>query len=47
MFIYKQEGERTNMIQRGQNIAARYNWQRTATLVWESLLKAAGQHRLT
>ncbi|HZH35628.1 MAG TPA: glycosyltransferase family 1 protein [Flavisolibacter sp.] len=44
MFIYKQEGERTNMIQRGQNIAARYNWQRTATLVWESLLKAAGQH---
>jgi glycosyltransferase involved in cell wall biosynthesis len=41
MFIYKNEGERKELIQRGKTIAANYTWQRTAGLLWECLIKAA------
>lgn len=39
MFIYKQEGERNALIQKGKTIAAHYTWQRTADLLWQSLMK--------
>ena len=41
MFIYKQEGERKVMIEKGAVLAARYTWQRTATALWDSVLEAA------
>ena len=40
MFIYKQEGERKELIGKGKAIAADYTWERTADLLWECLLKA-------
>ena len=43
MFIYKNEGERKELIQKGIPVAERYTWQRTADLLWESLLKAAAK----
>jgi glycosyltransferase involved in cell wall biosynthesis len=42
MFIYKNEGERKELIEKGKAVAANYTWQRTADLLWESLMKAAG-----
>jgi glycosyltransferase involved in cell wall biosynthesis len=42
MFIYKQEDERRELIRKGNELAAHYTWQRTADLLWESLLHAAG-----
>lgn len=41
MFIYKQEGERKELIEKGKAVAAKYTWQRTADLLWESIVKAA------
>jgi glycosyltransferase involved in cell wall biosynthesis len=41
MFIYKQEGERKDLIEKGKAIAARYTWQRTAEALWECIMKAA------
>jgi glycosyltransferase involved in cell wall biosynthesis len=41
MLIYKQEGERAALIEKGKTIAAGYTWQRTAEGLWESLVKAA------
>ena len=41
MFIYKQEGERKALIEKGKEIAGRYTWQQTADALWQSLLKAA------
>lgn len=43
MFIYKAEGERSALVEKGKTIAAKYTWQRTADLLWESLMKAAGR----
>ena len=40
MFIYKHEGERSALVQKGKEVAAKYTWQRTADLLWESLAKA-------
>lgn len=45
MFIYKQEGERAALIQKGKEMAASYTWQRTADALWECLVKAAEKHR--
>jgi glycosyltransferase involved in cell wall biosynthesis len=47
MFIYKNEGERKELIQKGLPIAARYTWQRTAELVWEAIEKASKGKRQT
>ncbi len=40
MFIYKQEGERSVMIEKGKAMAARYTWQRTAAALWQTVLQA-------
>ena len=41
MFIYKQEGERSSLVQRGKVIAAQYSWQKTADALWKQVIKAA------
>jgi glycosyltransferase involved in cell wall biosynthesis len=37
MFIYKNEGDRKELIRKGLSIGAHYTWQRTADLVWEGI----------
>ena len=46
MFIYKNEDERKALIEKGKPVAANYTWQRTADLLWECMLKAAGKDRV-
>jgi len=41
MLIYKDEKLRKQLIERGKLIAEEYSWQRTAELLWQSILKAA------
>lgn len=38
MFIYKNEDERKALVEKGKPVAAHYTWQRTAELLWESIL---------
>ncbi len=40
MLIYKDENLRSSLIAKGKVIAAKYTWERTAGLVWESIVKA-------
>ena len=42
MLIYKDEKLRKELIERGKIVADRYSWQRTAELLWQSILKAVG-----
>ncbi|HET7897708.1 MAG TPA: glycosyltransferase family 1 protein, partial [Flavisolibacter sp.] len=42
MFIYKNEGERKELMESGKAVAAGYTWERTAGLLWDCLLKVAG-----
>jgi glycosyltransferase involved in cell wall biosynthesis len=40
MQIYKDESLRKELIEKGKIIAGQYSWQRTAELLWQSILKA-------
>ena len=40
MLIYKDESLRNNLIEKGKLVAAQYNWEKTADLFWQSILKA-------
>ena len=40
MRIYKDENLRKELIEKGKIIAPQYSWQRTAELLWQSILKA-------
>jgi hypothetical protein len=40
MLIYKDEKLRKELIEKGKLIADQYSWQRTAELLWQSILKA-------
>jgi len=40
MLIYKDENLRKQLIEKGKLIALDYSWQRTAELLWQSILKA-------
>jgi glycosyltransferase involved in cell wall biosynthesis len=40
MLIYKDEKLRKELIEKGKIIADQYSWQRTAELLWQSILKA-------
>ncbi|MCW3074084.1 MAG: glycosyltransferase family 4 protein [Flaviaesturariibacter sp.] len=40
MLIYKDETWRSHLIERGKKVSANYSWDRTADLLWESILKA-------
>jgi glycosyltransferase involved in cell wall biosynthesis len=42
MLIYKDEGLRSKLIEKGKEAASHFSWQRTADLLWESLTKASG-----
>ena len=37
MLIYKDEDLRNSLIEAGKRVAAKYNWQRSADLVWEGI----------
>lgn len=47
MFIYKNEGERKELVEKGLPFSEQYTWQRTAERVWESIVKAADGKRET
>jgi glycosyltransferase involved in cell wall biosynthesis len=40
MRIYKDENLRKELIEKGKIIAPQYSWQRTAELLWQSILRA-------
>ena len=40
MLLYKDEKRRKELIEKGKIIADQYSWQRTAELLWQSILKA-------
>lgn len=41
MRIYKDEDLRNNLIEKGVGVARKYSWERTADLLWASIMKAA------
>lgn len=42
ILLYKDENLRKELIRKGQEIAGQYSWDRTATLLWQSIIKTAG-----
>lgn len=40
MLLYKDENKRKELIQKGSLVANEYNWDKTADLLWECILKA-------
>ncbi|MFI5132987.1 MAG: glycosyltransferase family 4 protein [Chitinophagales bacterium] len=42
MLLYKDENLRKELIKKGEKIVTQYSWDRTAALLWQSILKAAG-----
>ena len=42
MLLYKDENLRKELIQKGREVAAVYNWDKTAALLWQSIVKAIG-----
>lgn len=42
ILLYKDEGLRKELIQKGRQVACEYNWDKTASLLWQSILKAIG-----
>jgi len=44
MLIYKDENLRSRLIEKGKTIAEKYSWQRTADLLWESVLRAVDKN---
>ena len=40
MLLYKDEGIRRNLIEKGKQVVEKYTWERTADLLWQSILKA-------
>jgi glycosyltransferase involved in cell wall biosynthesis len=43
MMIYKDENLRNRLIQNGREAREKYNWERSADLLWEAILLAAGR----
>ena len=41
MLLYKDEGLRKELIQKGRQVADEYNWDKTAELLWQTILKAS------
>lgn len=46
MMLYKDESVRKKIIEKGDSIVSQYNWERTAELFWQSILKACSPHFL-
>jgi glycosyltransferase involved in cell wall biosynthesis len=40
MLIYKDENLRSRLIEKGNAVVEKYSWQRTADLLWESIVEA-------
>jgi glycosyltransferase involved in cell wall biosynthesis len=40
MLLYKDENLKRKLIEKGRTISSEYSWQRTAELLWQSILKA-------
>lgn len=40
MLLYKDENLRNELIQKGQKIAEQYHWDKTAILLWQSIVKS-------
>lgn len=40
ILLYKDENKRKELIEKGKDIAKQYDWEKTAALVWQSILKA-------
>ncbi len=45
MAVYKDESLRNELIKKGKSQAAHFSWERSAELLWESILNAVGQAR--
>ncbi|MER3464766.1 MAG: glycosyltransferase family 1 protein [Chitinophagaceae bacterium] len=44
MLLYKDETLRNKLIENGKSIVTQYSWQRTADLLWESILQCVDKH---
>jgi glycosyltransferase involved in cell wall biosynthesis len=42
MFLYKDENRRSQLIEKGKRIAEKYDWDKSAELLWQCLLKTVG-----
>jgi glycosyltransferase involved in cell wall biosynthesis len=42
MLLYKDENLRKKLIQKGKEVIDQFNWERTAEILWQSILKAVG-----
>ena len=40
MLLYKDENLRKELIQKGREVVQQYSWDKTADLLWQSILKA-------
>jgi len=40
MLIYKDENLRKQLIEKGKIVVARYSWEQTGELLWQSIMKA-------
>ncbi|HEU0112347.1 MAG TPA: glycosyltransferase family 1 protein, partial [Flavisolibacter sp.] len=46
MLIYKDESLRSRLIEKGKQVVVNYNWERTANLLWQSVLKAVAARKV-
>ena len=46
MRIYKDENLRNELIQKGKQVATRYNWDKTAEMLWQTIIKAVDRNAL-
>ena len=42
MLVYKDEDLRKKLIEKGRSVSGKYSWERTAGLLWQSVMKAVG-----
>lgn len=42
MLLYKDENKRKELIQKGRTVVQEYSWDKTADLLWQSIIKAIG-----
>ena len=42
MLLYKDENLRAKLVERGLEVSGKYDWDRSASLFWETMTKAAG-----
>ena len=40
MLLYKDESLRNNLVEKGKTVIEKYNWDKTADVLWQSIQKA-------